>query len=64
MDNIGTAKTTLGGYALLLAFAAGMFAAAASLSTSTALLVKVLAAVPGLIGSAVLFALWQNQRFG
>lgn len=64
MEDIGTAKTTTGGYILLLAFAGGMLALAASLFAFSTVLIKALAAVPGLIGTAVLFALWQNQRFG
>ena len=63
MEEIGVAKTTTGGFLLLLAFAAGMYASAASLFGSHMLLVKALAALPALLGSAVLWAMWRNQQY-
>ena len=64
MDKIGLAKTTASGYIILLASAAGLWAAAASLFASSLLLSKAFAAVPALVGTVVLGALWRNQQFG
>ena len=63
MDQIGIAKTTAGGYFILLAIAAGLWAVAAALFVSSLVFSKVLAAVPALLGTAVLGALWRNQQY-
>ncbi|KAL3137903.1 hypothetical protein ABBQ38_005152 [Trebouxia sp. C0009 RCD-2024] len=63
MEDIGTARTTASGYAILLSLTAAFFAAAYSLYCGGTLLSKLLAAAPALLGVAITFALVRNAQF-
>ena len=63
MDEIGLARTSLGGDVILLTVAAVFCTAAFRLLSTGTLWSKVVAAPPALLGVAILFALWLNQQF-
>lgn len=63
MEDIGTARTTASGYAILLTLTAAFFSAAYSLYSGGTLLSKLLAAAPALLGVAITFALVRNAQF-
>ena len=63
MENIGLARTTASGYAILLTLTAAFSAAAYLLYSSGPLLSKVLALAPALLGAAIVFALMRNLQF-
>ena len=63
MEEIGTARTTASGYAILLTLTAALFAAAYLLYSGGLLLSKLLAAAPALLGVAITFALVRNAQF-
>ena len=63
MTEIGTARTTASGYAILLTLAAALFAAAYLLYSGGSLLSKLLAAAPALVAVAITFALVRNAQF-
>ena len=63
MENIGLAKTTASGYAILLTLTAALSAATYLLYSSSQLLSKVCAVAPALLGAAVVFAFVRNLQF-
>ena len=63
MEEVGTARTTASGYAVLLSLTAAFFAAAYLLYSGGSLLSKLLAAAPALLGLAITFALVRNAQF-
>ena len=63
MEDIGLAKTSTSGYAILLSLIAAFSAAAYLLFTSGPILSKVLAVAPALLGAALVFALVRNLQY-
>ena len=63
MENIGLARTTASGYAILLTLTAALSAAAYLLYSSGPVLSKIFAVAPALLGAAVVLALVRNLQF-
>lgn len=63
MEDIGLAKTSTSGYAILLSLIAALSAAAYLLFISSPILSKILAVAPALLGAALVFALVRNLQY-
>lgn len=63
MEDIGTARTSASGYAILLTLTTAFATAAHLLYSRGPLLSKILASAPALLGAAIVFGLVRNLQF-
>ena len=64
MEEIGTRRTSVLGYATLLTVTAALSAAAYALYSAGSAVCKLLAIVPTLLAAVIVFGLVRNMQFG